>query len=295
MRLVASALAVTTAFGLTSRAAAQIRASEIGSITQIIDGTKITMEYSRPRARGRDPLFGNPRVVRWNEVWTPGANWATTFEINKPITLAGRPVAKGKYSVWMVVKQDGNWTFVLDPEARRYHMEPPDSSNKQVRIPVRITQGPFTEVLTWSVSEFSASGGKLAMNWGTTVVAMDFAVEPSYRLTLPVAEAAPYVGRYEYVMQTSPDSGKKSVLIVTYDDSTLKGRWEPNDPYFRTFALIRIAPNWFAPGVYDDKGQIYEVYKPEMTFEFTVKNGKAVSLEIRTEDEKVEAVGKRLP
>ena len=68
-------------------------------MTQIIDGTKISMEYSRPRARGRNPLFGNPRVVRWNEVWTPGANWATTFEINKPITLAGRAVAKGKYSV----------------------------------------------------------------------------------------------------------------------------------------------------------------------------------------------------
>jgi hypothetical protein len=87
----------------------------------------------------------------------------------------------------------------------------------------------------------------------------------------------------------------KKVLIVTYDDSTLKGRWEPNDPYFRTFALVRIAPNWFAPGVYDSKGAIYEVYKPEMTFEFTVKNGKAASLEVRTDDDKIEATGKRLP
>ena len=96
-------------------------------------------------------------------------------------------------------------------------------------------------------------------------------------------------------MRIGPDSGKKSVLVVTYQDSTLKGRWEPEEPYFKTFALIRIAPHWFAPGVYDDKGQIYEVYKPEMTFEFTVKNGKATSLEARTEDDKIEAVGKRLP
>ena len=70
-----------------SAAAAQIRASEIGTMSQIIDGTKITMEYSRPRARGRDQLFGH--VVHWNEVWTPGANWATTFETNKNITLNG--------------------------------------------------------------------------------------------------------------------------------------------------------------------------------------------------------------
>ena len=263
-------------------------------MSQIIDGTKITMEYSRPRARGRNPLFGTP-IVRWNEVWTPGANWATTFDVSKDITLGGRRVPKGKYSVWMVVKQDGNWTTVLDPDVRRYHMEPPDSSAKQVRIPVRAAEGPFVEVLTWSVPEITATGGTLAMSWGTTMIAMPIAVEPSLRMTMSAADAAPYVGRYEYVARIGPDSGKKSTLFVTHRDSTLEGRWEPNDPYFRTFALIRIAPNWFAPGVYDAKGQIYEVYKPEMTFEFTVTDGKAVALDVRTQDDKVEATGKRLP
>jgi len=141
----------------------------------------------------------------------------------------------------------------------------------------------------------TTSGGTLALNWGTTAIAMNVGVQPSFRLTMDATEAAPYVGRYDYTSLIAPDSGKRSVLVVTYEDSTLKGRWEPNDPYFRTFALIRIAPNWFAPGVYDDKGRIYEVYKPEMTFEFTLANGKATSLEIRNEDDKVEAQGRRKP
>ena len=279
---------------LPSVAVAQIRASEIGTMSQIIDGTKISMQYSRPRARGREPLFGG-RVVRWDEVWTPGANWATTFETSRDVTLGGRRVPKGKYSVWMGVKQHGHWTTVLDPEARRYHMEPPDSSDAQIRIPVRPAQAPFAEVLTWSMPDLSVNGGTLTMHWGTTVVAMDLVVQPSFALTMPAAEAAPYVGRYEYVMQLGPEKGKTSTLVVTYENSTLKGRWEPNDPYFRTFALIRIAPDWFAPGVYDEQGRIYEVYKPEMTFEFTVKNGRATMLEMRTEDDKIEAVGRRLP
>ena len=293
MRIPAAAL-VVLALSTPAVIGAQVRASEIGTMSQIIDGTKISMEYSRPRARGRDPLFGS-RVVRWDEVWTPGANWATTLEVSKDVTLGGQRVPKGKYSVWIVVRQNGNWTTVLDPEARRYHMEPPDSSGKQVRIPVRPTQGPFTEVLTWSVPEMSASGGKLAMNWGTTVVAMDVVVQPSFATTIPAADAAAYVGRYEYVLQSGREKGKKSTLVVLYEDSTLKGRWEPNDPYFKTFALIRIAPNWFAPGVYDDKGQIYEVYKPEMTFEFAVTGGKATTFDVRAEDDKIEAVGRRLP
>ena len=292
MRTLLSLFALT--LFIPASGAAQIRASEIGTMSQMIDGTKITMEYSRPRVRGRDPLFGTP-FVRWDEVWTPGANWATTFETNKDMTLGGQRVPKGKYSMWIVVRQSGNWTTILDPVVRRYHMEPPDSSAQQIRIPVRPTEGPFFEVLTWSVPDITATGGTLAMNWGKTVVSMPIAVDPSFQMTMSAAEAAPYVGRYEYVRRLQPDSGQKSTLFVTHENNTLKGRWEPNDPYFRTFALIRIAPNWFAPGVYDRTGAIYEVYKPEMTFEFTVTGGRASSLEVRTEDDKVEATGKRLP
>ena len=279
---------------IPSASLAQIRASEIGTMSQIIDGTKITVEYSRPRARGRDPLFGG-RVVRWNEVWTPGANWATTLEASKDITLNGRKVPKGKYSVWMVVRQDGNWTTILDPRFRRYHEEPPDSTSQQVRIATRPTQAPFAEVLTWSMPTLSATGGAITMHWGTTLVSMDVGVEPSLRMTMTPGDAAPYLGSYTYTARTGPDSGTTKVLTVSYQDSTLKGQWEPNDPYFRKFALIRIAPGWFAPGVYDANGQIYEVYKPEMTFEFKLENGKAVSLEVRTEDDELEAVGKRKP
>jgi hypothetical protein len=174
-------------------------------------------------------------------------------------------------------------------------MEPPDSSAAQVRFPVRPEEAPFTEVLTWSVPALSAGGGTLAFNWGKVRIPIPFTVQPSYTMTMTAADAAPYLGRYSYSVLLGPDSGKTSTLTVTHEDNTLKGQWEPNDPYFRKFALIRIAPTWFAPGVYDRNGVIYEVYKPEMTFEFGVSGGKAVSLEVRTEDDKVEAAGKRIP
>jgi hypothetical protein len=288
------ALATVATVAIPSAAVSQIRASEIGTMSQIIDGTKITVEYSRPRARGRDPLFGG-RVVRWNEVWTPGANWATTLEASKDITLDGHAVPKGKYSVWMVVRQDGNWITILDPRVHRYHEDPPDSTGAQIRLATRPTQAPFAEVLSWSMPALTSSGGTLAMHWGTTLVTMTVGVQPSLQMTMSAADAAPYLGRYDYTQRINPDSGKTTTLIVTYEDSTLKGQWEPNDPYFKKFALIRIAPNWFAPGVYDANGQIYEVYKPEMTFEFTVTNRKAMSLEVRTDDDTIEAVGKRKP
>ena len=62
----------------------------------------VTINYARPRARGRSPLFG--KVVRWGDTWTPGANWATTLEVSREVRLDGHPIPKGKYSVWFVVQ-----------------------------------------------------------------------------------------------------------------------------------------------------------------------------------------------
>ena len=260
-------------------------------MSQVIDGTKITVEYSRPRSRGRDPIFGT-KAVHWDEVWTPGANYATTFEADKPVKLNGKTVAKGKYSVWMVVRKTGNWTVVLEPKVKLYHMDPPDSTTAQIRFPVRVEAAPFTDVLTWSMPELTMSGGTLAMQWERVRVPIKVEVEPSLVTTIPASEAAPYVGEWAFTEQDSAGKPTKVVqLTIVHEDGTLKARWTPDDPYFKQFAMVRIAPDWFAPGVYD-KGEIYEVLKPDMTFEFTRENGRVASFIIRDMEDNVWGTGR---
>src|SRR6202022_1713356 len=87
-------------------AQAQIRASERGTVSQTVDGTVITVDYSRPQMRGRDSLFG--KLVPHDEIWTPGAHQATTLLVSRDVTLAGKPLPAGKYSLWMVTKP-GDW------------------------------------------------------------------------------------------------------------------------------------------------------------------------------------------
>ena len=276
-------------------AAAQIRASELGSMTQVIDGTKISVTYSRPRTRGRQPLFGT-RAAHWGETWTPGANWATLLEVSKDITLNGHAVPKGKYSVWMVLRETGDWTTVLDPKWHLYHMEPPDSNITQIRISTPVSQARFVDVLTWSMPELSVSGGTLVMQWGTTRASLKLAVTPSLEVTMPEADARPYLGRYEY-RRAKPDSGSTgvSVFIVTYENRTLKARWEPNDNYMQTFAMIRVGPDIFTPGLYDKDGTIYEVLRPDMMFTFRRVAGQPVTFAVRLEDDTLEATGTRKP
>jgi hypothetical protein len=265
---------------------AQVRASELASMSQTIDGTKIALEYSRPRSRGRDTLFGTP-AVKWGETWTPGANWATTLDVDKPVKLNGHPVPKGKYSMWMIVRQGADWTLVLDPKSHIYHTEPPDSNATQIRFAVRPEAAPFTEVLSWSMPAMRMSGGTLTMQWERVRVPINVEVQPSMVLTLSAADAAPYLGTYAW---SSIDSLGKvvrtKVLTVTHEDGTLKAHWTPEHPYFKKFALIRIAPDWFVPGIYD-KGELYEVLKPDIVVEFARASGKVTGLSMRDDEDKV--------
>ena len=283
---VALALALALAPGAAD---AQVRASELGSISQIIDGTKITLEYSRPRARGRTDLFGGE--VKWQEVWTPGANFATTLELSKDIRIEGHPVPRGKYSVWMVVRPRGDWTFVLDRRYRLYHMQHVDSTPEQIRFPVQALPAPFTEVLTWTFPENRSSGTTMVMSWGAIRVPLEVTVQPTYRIATPEAEAAPYVGRYEFRWGDMPDSAKSLELIVAYQDSMLTMRFEPTDPYYEGAALIRIKEDWFIPGIFEN-GQFLDALQ-DMVLEFKVAGGKAVSFEVRGDADELWARGKR--
>ena len=291
----ATFLAVASALALTPALDAQIRASELASVSQTVDGTRISIDYSRPRARGRDAIFGT-KNVHWDEVWTPGANYSTTLETNRDITLDGHPVPRGKYSVWLVVKKSGPWTFVLDSRAKLFHMAHPDSTSSQIRFNVKAQTAPFTEVLTWSFPDVRATGATLAMSWIKTRVSVEIGVPPSLVVELPSADASPYLGRYEFVPTTKEDSAKakKDAFVVTYENGILKGQFDPNDDYMQKFALIRIGPDTFAPGIYE-KGEIYEVLRPDLTIEFARANGRPSSLEMRDDSDKLEGKAMRVP
>jgi hypothetical protein len=293
MRLITglAAVAAVASASLSSPLHAQVRASELASVSQVVDGTKLTIEYSRPRARGRSPLFGT-KIVQWNEVWTPGANDATTFALNKDVQLNGTPVAKGKYSVWLVVRQTGDWTMVLDPRAKLFHMDHPDSTKDQIRFPVKVAQvAPAVDVLTWEFPAIRNNGATVAMTWGTYRVTVDMTVTPTLSSAFPASDAAQYLGRFTF---TKPDGSAlpaQSDLVVLHENGTLMAEFHPTDAYMKRFALIRVAPDMFVPGIYDEHGEIYEVLRPDVMLIFTRTNGVVTGIEMRNADDKLEMKG----
>jgi hypothetical protein len=250
------------------------------------------VEYTRPRARTLDSLFG--LVVKWDEVWTPGANLATTLEVSKDVRINGHPLAKGKYSVWLVVRPAGVWTAVFDPRPKLFHTQHPDSAANQLRFQVTPGAAAFTEALTWSFSGIKRTGTVLAMEWGTTRVAFDIEVPQSLKLTFPEEQAAPLVGTYTFAWSGGPEASKEIKLFVTHERGSLMGRWDQAPfPEWDRFILINIIGEEFVPG-FLEKGELYDVERG-MVVKFKLEGGKAASFEVRMDEGQVIAAGKRLP
>jgi len=268
---------------------AQMRSSERGAVSQTIDGTIITIDYSRPQVRGRDSLFG--QWVPWGAVWTPGANFATTLEVNRPIKLDGHPIAPGKYSLWLVV-QPNEWTMVIDPRSHMYHVPYPDSTADQIRYPAKPGTGPFTEMLTFSFQDVHGDEGTLILRWGTTQVTFKVEVEPKFKLTLPAADAEPYLGAYQFRWGSGPDSTAGSKITLAYENGMLVGHWVPAPfPEVATIVLVRFSNDWFMVGTLEN-GKLTDLMD-EWTFQFTKKDGVVTKFEAWSDQEKPDGTATR--
>jgi hypothetical protein len=195
----------------------------------------------------------------------------------------------------MVVREAGDWTLVLEPKARLFHMEPADSDRRAAPHPGARRARAVHRGADLLVPRGLGSGGVLAFQWAPTRVAIPLAVEPSLAVQLPEAEAAPYLGRWSY--QPFDEKGKALPPIelrVLYEDGVLKAEHVPLDGYMKRFALIRVRPDLFFPGLYDKDGKIYEVMRPDMAFTFTRAGGRPDSLEVRYDDDVLAASAKRI-
>ena len=182
---------------LAPPAEAQIRASERSAVSQTVDGTVITVEYSRPQVRKREELFG--KVVHPDETWTPGANAATTLELSRDARLNGHSVPAGKYSLWLTTTP-GAWVLHLHKNAALFHTQHPKLADMFLSIPVETAAGEPVELLTFDFPRVAPEGTTLRFRWGTMSFGVEILVEasrPTTRLTDP--QAAPYVGRYGLV------------------------------------------------------------------------------------------------
>jgi hypothetical protein len=242
---------VVAALGSTPGAAAQVRASERATVSQVVDGTVIEVDYARPRLRGRTAFGG---VVHWGEMWTPGANWATTLRVSRAVRLEGRPLPAGRYSVWVVPTPDA-WTVGLHWEPRLYHLQRPQLADLFMTVPVTPTSGPSAELLTFSFPETRRDGATLRFEWGTTRFGLRIDTDRTAATRPPLTpeQTAPFVGTYTAWLYGETGDSTRMEQRLFLDDGRLKGEITGTS---RTFELIRVGERQFLFELWDGEGPL---------------------------------------
>src|SRR5215467_1581302 len=77
--------------------------SQAAEVKQRIALTDITVNYHRPLVNGRK-IWGG--LVPYGKVWRAGANENTTIEFSDPVSVEGKPLAKGMYGLHMIPNAD---------------------------------------------------------------------------------------------------------------------------------------------------------------------------------------------
>lgn len=161
MKKILILLLITGLFnGLTACAQRPSPAAKVSGT--ISSGAKITIDYSQPGIKGR--TIGK-EIAPWGKVWRTGANEATVFEVNKNVTVNGKSLPKGKYSLYSIPGQK-EWVIILNKTWNQSGTEY-DQKADVMRFTVKTLKAPsFTERMTFKI----AKSGVVSLIWGNYLV-----------------------------------------------------------------------------------------------------------------------------
>lgn len=150
--------------------------SQRGGLTQHVALTKIEVTYGRPVARGR-ALFG--QLVPWDSIWHPGADSATRISFDHDVTVEGKPLKAGTYSLWMIPREGQPWTIVFSRAAHVFHRPYPGVAEDALRIEVTPETVSHVESMTIEFPMVLRDDAVMRIHWGT--VAAPIRIKAPYK------------------------------------------------------------------------------------------------------------------
>ena len=155
-------------FPLTLVAHPQMR----GGTEAEFGGKKISVDYGRPKLRGRDMLGQASEGM----VWRMGTDQATTLTSDAELAFGTVTLAAGRYS-WFEKRVGANsWELLVNSETGMWGTNR-NPARDVATIPLKISSiTPSVETFAIELEAKSSAAGRLSLAWGTTELAADFEV-----------------------------------------------------------------------------------------------------------------------
>ena len=132
------------------------------------DGKKVTIEYSRPYAKGRKIVGG---LVPYDQVWRTGANEATLLKTDADLEIGGTTVPAGSYTLW-TIPSSGSWKLIINKQTGQWGTNY-DQSQDLARVNMTVSSLPQVEQFTISFDKTGGDSAKLNLDWEKTRASVD--------------------------------------------------------------------------------------------------------------------------
>ncbi|PYJ10926.1 MAG: hypothetical protein DMF06_04615 [Verrucomicrobia bacterium] len=136
-------------------------ASQLAINKQRVGLTDITITYHRPLVNGRK-IWGG--LVPLGEVWRAGANQNTTIEFSDPVSVEGKPLAKGIYGLHMIPTAD-SWTVIFSNMSSAWGSYTYKQEEDALRVEVKPRPSEMEEALEYEFEDLKMDSATITMKW----------------------------------------------------------------------------------------------------------------------------------
>lgn len=160
--------------------------SPTATLTQKVGLTEVSINYSRPSAKGRT-IFGD--LVPYDKLWRTGANMATKLSFADDVKIGGKDLEAGTYALFTIPGKD-EWTIIFN----KNYNQGGTGNYKEAEDALRITVKPITidgkiETFWINLENVKPSSAVIELGWESTIVHIPLEVSIDERIMASIDQA----------------------------------------------------------------------------------------------------------
>lgn len=158
------------------------------TVVQEFGLSKLELVYSRPSIKGRSLFKEGSELGPLGQVWRTGANSATKFKVNDPITIAGKNVDTGSYAIY-TIPGEKMWKIIINSDSKKWGTQYNEKDDLfRVDVPSEKLKN-SVETFTMQFANITAESCDLQLLWGNTLVNIPLTTNVRDRIRAQVEKA----------------------------------------------------------------------------------------------------------
>lgn len=206
------------------------KASPFTTLEQEFGLSKITVEYSRPSAKGRvlfgEQVNGKSALVPYGRIWRVGANESTKITFLSDVVIDGQDLQKGSYALYAFPEEE-EWQVVFHKNTThwgdgRLDYNSQDDALRIKIIPLKTLD--FQENFLISFDEITHNEITMIWKWGNTKVSIPIQIDTESIMQAQIEEKllnSPTAQTYYEIARYYQEQGILQVESLGYIDMAL--------------------------------------------------------------------------